>query len=276
MPRNVSSKSKTMNWLGKNKTIAQEQAAPRKPVRGRSEMADVKYVFLDVVGFTKDRNVAAQRAIISKLNSVVTAALGYESASVAQELGYGEIIKIPTGDGMAIALLNYHLEECYDIHLRVALQIILKIHQEPARDPMYDFKIRIGVNECKDLVVRDINDSWNVVGHGISQAQRIMSKADGNQILAGSTVYENVRQQEKYFNAFRKFNASDKHANSFPVYQLIALKPYLQTCSHTPCTILPMPLETSGLDIEIPTAFRQSEKTSVLEGNAGSGDLTDS
>jgi hypothetical protein len=45
-----------------------------------AETARVKYVFLDIVGFTRDRSVEAQSDVISKLNEVVREALHTVSA----------------------------------------------------------------------------------------------------------------------------------------------------------------------------------------------------
>lgn len=40
-----------------------------------TETANVKYVFVDVVGFTKDRSVEAQSDVIGLLNEVITQSL---------------------------------------------------------------------------------------------------------------------------------------------------------------------------------------------------------
>ena len=62
--------------------------------------AHVKYVFMDIVGYTKDRSVEAQVEIIRKLNQIVRKALDESKIELTKT------ILIPTGDGMCIALVE--------------------------------------------------------------------------------------------------------------------------------------------------------------------------
>lgn len=177
--------------------------------------ARVQYVFLDVVGFTKDRSVEAQSEIVSNLNSVVTRAMG------ALEIPANDTMLLPTGDGIAIALIQV---PGFDRHLQLALHILRLVaeHNGSASDPTRQFEIRIGINENIDNVITDINGRRNVAGAGISMAQRIMDKADGGQVLVGSTVHDTLRQRERYMSSFRAFTARGKHGVTFTVYQFVA------------------------------------------------------
>lgn len=193
------------------------------------ETAHVRYVFLDIVAFTKGRSVEAQSDLVAKLNEVVRQAL------LTTELASDRTILLPTGDGICVALLDVGP---FDIHLRTALEILrLVVESNSATsDAMRRFAVRIGINENVDNIVLDINGKRNVAGHGISMAQRIMDKADGGQILVGQTVYETLRVRENYMTCFRSFQARGKHDLVFPVYQFVAK-------------------EFPGLDINTPSAF---------------------
>src|SRR5438477_12948307 len=80
-----------------------------------SETARVKYVYIDIVGFTKGRSVEAQSYIVEKMNAIVHEAT--EASGAAEE----QTIFIPTGDGIAIALIE---QAGFDVHIRIAVQIL--------------------------------------------------------------------------------------------------------------------------------------------------------
>lgn len=180
-----------------------------------SETARIQYVFLDVVGFTRGRSVEAQSEIVAALNTIVSASIQACTVSKAAT------ILIPTGDGMAVAIIN---QPPVDVHLQVALRILsaVSIHNGGQSDPMRQFEVRIGINENIDNLVTDINGQRNVAGAGISMAQRIMDNADASQVLVGATVYETLRQREAYMTTWRAFNARGKHDITFPVYQFLS------------------------------------------------------
>ena len=133
-----------------------------------------KYIFLDVVGFSR-RSAEAQSEIVKQLNTIVHTALGEGGVD-----GQNRIL-IPTGDGMCIALVSIQLS--YDVHIQTALQILklLSDRNQSTRDASRQFDVRIGVNQNTDILVQDVNDRPNIAGAGINMASRIMDKADGNQ-----------------------------------------------------------------------------------------------
>ncbi|HPC03418.1 MAG TPA: adenylate/guanylate cyclase domain-containing protein [Syntrophales bacterium] len=199
------------------------------------QTSSIKYIYLDIVGFTKNRSVEAQSDLIIKLNSIIRRTI--------EEFGIGkeERIFIPTGDGICIALL-VEPSAPYDIHLKIALSVLQLIqdHNESMPEKKRQFQVRIGINQNVDNLVTDINDNRNVAGSGVNMAQRIMNTASGNQILVGQTVYEQLQAREKYMNSFREFRALAKHDHSFTVYQ------YRDN-------------NAKGLNNEIPDAFSQKK-----------------
>lgn len=179
------------------------------------QTARIQYVFLDVVGFTRNRSVEAQSEVVAALNAIVSKSL--QALSVSSE----NTVLLPTGDGIAIALIDV---PGVDVHLLLALEILRSVaeYNGGESDVMRQFEVRIGINENIDNVLDDINGRRNVAGAGISMAQRIMDKADGGQVLIGSTVYETLRQREAYMSSFRAFTATGKHGVTFPMYQYLS------------------------------------------------------
>lgn len=175
-----------------------------------------KYIFLDIVGFTQERSVEAQSDLVHKLNDIVNASIKEHETPEAN------LIFIPTGDGMCIALLN--IESPYDIHLLIALSIVKRVHEhneEIEEDKMRQFQVRIGLNANTDNLVIDINRKQNIAGAGISDASRIMNLADGNQILVGRSVFDTLRHREKYMSAFKEYLSTVKHDIKLQAYQLV-------------------------------------------------------
>jgi len=201
-----------------------------------SETANVRYVFLDIVGFTRKRTVEAQSDLVAALNRIVTAAI---ASTIESDT---ETILIPTGDGIAVAILDCR---SWDVHIRLALEILRAVadHNVTTTDEMRKFEVRIGVNENVDNVVLDINNRRNVAGYGISMAQRVMDKADAGQLLVGGPTHEIVSPREKYNKAFRVYHAAAKHGTRFSLYQLAINSP--------------------GLNVQVPSAFAEDKPKPV-------------
>src|SRR5687768_3731812 len=125
-----------------------------------------KYIFLDVVDFTRSRSVEAQSDIVHSLNQIVKSSV--DDNSIPDE----NRIFLPTGDGICVALLNIeclqNIEPAYDSHLRIALGILKRLeeHNASIEDAQRKFNVRIGINENIDNVVIDINGNRNVAGDG--------------------------------------------------------------------------------------------------------------
>lgn len=166
---------------------------------------EAKHLFIDIVNYTHNRSVEAQTDLIKYLNEFVKSSIEEEKIPSEQK------IFIPTGDGMCITLLNVSIP--YDIHIRIALRILEKIHHHnnSIEDEMRKFEIRIGINENTDNLIIDINENKNVSGAGINYASRIEGQADGMQILVGNAVFEKLLQREKYMNAFESYSTTVKH-----------------------------------------------------------------
>lgn len=173
----------------------------------------VKYIYLDVVGFTHNRTVEAQVQIVSALNRIV-------KASHKRSFPELEVIYIPIGDGICICLLN---SQVYDDYITIAEEIIRRINavHNPRVKQSLRFQVRIGINENVDNIITDINGNPNVCGAGVNEAQRIMSFGDSNHILVGRIVADSLTPREKYSQAFRDYTGITKHNRTMQVYQYI-------------------------------------------------------
>jgi len=189
-----------------------------------------KYIFLDVVGFTKPKNKPLrtsedQTSIVQAMNSIVKTSVSrykfYEDTDVIhKEKG---MIFLPTGDGMCIALINLYKYSEYngDIQMDIALDILKALHKYNNKTTEgAKFRVRIGLNEYRDNLVVDINSNPNIVGDGINIASRIMSLAGCNQILVGEPVLKTLREGGKYKGSdFTSYYGQVKHNYILRFYQ---------------------------------------------------------
>jgi class 3 adenylate cyclase len=174
-----------------------------------------KYIFLDVVQFS-NRSAEAQTEIVSRLNEIVRKSL--DAAHIKYD---NDTILIPTGDGVCVGLVGSDLS--YDVHIRVALDILLLLDStnQTTQNETRRFQIRIGINQNTDILFTDINGRLNLAGAGINLASRIMDKADGMQILVSQAAFHELQPSETYMDKFRSYSASGKHGSSFQVYQYV-------------------------------------------------------
>jgi len=180
-----------------------------------AETVNAKYVFLDVVAYSKGRTIEAQSHIIETLNAAIRDAVG--ASGVAKE----QVLLLPTGDGVGIALID--VMRPYDVDVRLALELLSRLDASNAAqsDPQRRFLVRIGVNENSDNLVVDVNGNRNVTGLGINQAQRIMSMGDGGNVLVGPVVAERLSQRDTYQGKLRAMKLQVKHGVEIRVCQLV-------------------------------------------------------
>src|SRR6267154_3221836 len=137
----------------------------------------VHVLFLDIVGYSK-RLTDEQQALIDQLNRVVRNSAAFQKAEGADRL-----IKIPTGDGMALIFYNSPEQpvEC-------ALEISRELKWFP------ELSVRMGVHSGPVSAVTDLNDRTNAAGIGINVAQRVMDCEDAGHILLSKRVAEDLEQ----------------------------------------------------------------------------------
>ena len=140
----------------------------------------VHVLFLDIVGYSKSLT-DEQQELIDRLNQVVRASDEFQKAASADRL-----IKIPTGDGMALIFYNSPEQP-----VNCALEISRALKSSP-------LPVRMGVHSGPVSAVTDLNNRTNAAGMGINVAQRIMDCGDTGHILLSKRVAEDLQQYSRW------------------------------------------------------------------------------
>src|SRR5437773_4273485 len=138
-------------------------------------------LFIDIVGYSK-LSINDQRAAIDELNQVVRTSEQFQNAEAAARL-----IKIPTGDGMALVFYKSPEEpvEC-------ALEISRALKEHPK------IQLRVGVHSGPVSGVIDVNGHANLAGAGLNVAQRVMGCGDAGHILLSKRVADDLGEYEHW------------------------------------------------------------------------------
>ena len=134
-------------------------------------------LFIDVVGYSK-LLVNEQREVLQQLNDIVRNAPQFAKSSAA-----GKLIRIPSGDGMALVFFHSPEEP-----VQCAMEIARALKNHP------QVRIRMGVHSGPVDQVIDVNDQTNVAGVGINIAQRVMGCGDAGHILISKRVADDLAQ----------------------------------------------------------------------------------
>jgi TolB-like protein/class 3 adenylate cyclase/Tfp pilus assembly protein PilF len=139
------------------------------------EMAHV--LFVDIAGYSK-LMINKQRALLETLNQIARSTDEFQGAEAA-----GRLLKIPTGDGLALVFYNSQEEpvEC-------ALQMSRALKEHP------EIHLRMGIHSGPVSGIVDVNGRANVAGAGINMAQRVMDCGDAGHILLSKRVAEDLGQ----------------------------------------------------------------------------------
>jgi len=138
-------------------------------------------LFIDLVGYSKF-SLNDQHAAVEQLNRVVRASEQFQQTETASRL-----LKIPTGDGMA--LVFYSTPEA-------PAQCALEISRSLKRYPQ--LQVRMGIHSGPVSVVMDVNERANLAGAGMNIAQRVMDCGDAGHILLSKRVAEDLETHEKW------------------------------------------------------------------------------
>ena len=149
-------------------------SAERKPDL-HLEIAHV--LFIDVVGYSK-LLADEQSETLQLLNQIVRGTAEFRTAEEK-----GELIRLPTGDGMALVFLTKP-----EAPVQCALEIGKAIKSYSK------LQLRMGIHSGSVNQMRDVNDRSNVTGAGINIAQRVMDCGDAGHILLSRRVAEDLEQ----------------------------------------------------------------------------------
>lgn len=178
-----------------------------------SQTVLVRYVYVDIVGYTLGRSVEAQVKITESLNRCINQTVA------AFDVDSSKIIYLPTGDGVCICLLDH--ADPLDFDIRISIMLMEKIHSLwlAESDEESRFAIRIGLNENHDNMVYDIGGKRrNFVGMGVNNAHRLMTLAAPFQILMGPAVFQRLTQRRLYKPNLYALHGIVKHGEKVLCY----------------------------------------------------------
>ncbi|MFN2507844.1 MAG: tetratricopeptide repeat protein [Chthoniobacterales bacterium] len=138
-------------------------------------------LFIDIVGYSK-LLVDEQSELLEQLNNIVRETEQFR-AGEAQEA----LIRLPTGDGMALVFLTHA-----EAPVRCALEIAAALKQVP------ELQLRMGIHSGPVNQVNDVNGRSNVAGAGINMAQRVMDCGDAGHILLSKRSADDLAQYRQW------------------------------------------------------------------------------
>ncbi len=138
-------------------------------------------LFIDIVGYSR-LSIKDQHAAVEELNQIVRASEQFQRAEAASRL-----IKIPTGDGMA--LVFYTSPEA---PAQCAVEISRALKEHPG------LQLRMGIHSGPVSGVVDVNERANIAGAGINIAQRVMDCGDAGHILISKHAAEDLEEYEHW------------------------------------------------------------------------------
>lgn len=160
--------------------------------------------FIDIVEYSK-KSVAEQMRAKEQFNLMLAQAL--------TDVPTKDRIILDTGDGAAISFLGDPEDGLF---LGLALRDTLAERGDES------LRLRTGINLGPVRLVKDINGQPNIIGDGINVAQRVMSFAEINQVLASRSYYEVVSALSPDYAHLFNFEGArtDKHVREHEVYAL--------------------------------------------------------
>ena len=150
-------------------------------VKKEIELEIAHVLFLDIVGYSK-LSVNEQHARVDELNGIVRLSEQYQKAEAANR-----ILKIPTGDGMALVFYKSPEEPA-----QCAFEISRALKDNER------LQIRMGIHSGPVSGVVDVNQRMNVAGAGINMAQRVMDCGDAGHILLSHHVAEDLGEYDEW------------------------------------------------------------------------------
>ncbi len=138
-------------------------------------------LFIDTVGYSRLR-MDEQREIQKLLTKLVRETRCFRAAE-----SEGKLIKLPTGDGMALVF-----SDSIESPITCAQQICEAIAPHP------QLKLRMGIHSGPVTRVSDVNDRSNFAGGAMNMAERVMSCADANHILLSKRAADDLAEIDRW------------------------------------------------------------------------------
>jgi TolB-like protein/class 3 adenylate cyclase/Tfp pilus assembly protein PilF len=150
-------------------------------VKKEIELEIAHVLFIDIVAYSK-LSVNEQHARIEELNEIVRSSEQFRKAEAANR-----ILKIPTGDGMALVFYKSPEEPA-----QYAFEMSRALKEHPR------LQVRMGIHSGPVSGVVDVTERTNVAGAGINIARRVMDCGDAGHILLSKHVAEDLENYERW------------------------------------------------------------------------------
>jgi TolB-like protein/Tfp pilus assembly protein PilF len=137
-------------------------------------------LFVDIVGYSK-LLIEEQKERLHQLTNIVLA------TEQVREAPNEQLIRLPTGDGMALVFRNSSEEPA-----RCALEIAEELKKDP------EVAVRMGIHSGPVSEVSDVSGRSNLAGAGINLAQRVMDCGDAGHILVSQHVADDLMQYRQW------------------------------------------------------------------------------
>jgi serine/threonine protein kinase len=161
-------------------------------------------LFMDIVAYSRLPMDGQQQARLHLQEAV------RETKEFARAKTSDQLIRLPTGDGMALVFLGD-----VEAPVRCALELQRILRQWP------EIHMRMGIHTGPVYRVEDINDARNVAGGGINIAQRVMDCGDAGHILISKTVADVLDQVSTWKAALHDLGEAEvKHGVRVHLYNL--------------------------------------------------------
>jgi TolB-like protein/class 3 adenylate cyclase/Tfp pilus assembly protein PilF len=174
-------------WPGEKcqskKGLVNLSAPDKMPIEIKKEIQlEIAHVlFIDIVGYSK-LSINDQHAAVEELNRIVRASEQFQRAEAANRL-----IRIPTGDGMALAFYTSP-----EAPAQCAVEISRALKEHPR------LQLRMGIHSGPVGGVVDVNERANLAGAGLNMAQRVMDCGDVGHILLSKHVAEDLEEYQRW------------------------------------------------------------------------------
>src|SRR6266404_2297361 len=145
----------------------------------RLEIAHV--LFIDIVAYSK-LLTDEQSDALQELNQIVR-----NTEVVREAEGAGQLIILPTGDGMALAFTG-----SVEGPAECALEVSQALRAQPS------LPIRMGIHSGPVQHVKDANARENISGVGINIARRVMDCGDAGHILVSKRFADDLAQHRRW------------------------------------------------------------------------------
>ncbi len=161
-------------------------------------------LFIDIVGYSA-LLINEQSDLLAGLNDVVRGTEHFRSAEAE-----GRLIRLPTGDGMALVFRNSPEEPA-----RCALEISEALKEHPK------LRVRMGIHSGPVNEVADVNERANIAGAGINIAQRVMDCGDAGHILLSKHVAEDLQHYPEWRSYLHEVGECEvKHGETISIVNL--------------------------------------------------------